>query len=771
MRNFLQQHDLIYERAATEWIDGIPIANGAIGAMIWGDGKPLRFTLDSYDVWELRTVWGGDDPRFNYANLRRLLEEGKIDEMREVALRRRNMRFIDKPPPMPSRLAMGRLELDWKAKPVGFDARLDLHGAVATAEISFASGKAKVTSFVCSTRPILVIDIEGAAIPGAGVRLIPAPVDDFSRTNFDSWEYPDPTVKRGRDHCVLHREYSDNRQYSIVAKWTRTDNHMTLMVTIVDAARDQDTTAAALALLDEAHQLGVSKLRREHEAEWSGHWKRSAISLPDSRLENVYYVEQYKHHSSSRAGNIPITLQGLWTTDGAWPPWRGSYTIDMNVQQAYWPIFTSNTIDAGEPLFETYFGNLEATKRVGEYWYGKPIAVFTAEHGPGAEPFPGHFSDEHSPGAGAWIGHLFWLRWLYTRDVDFLRTRAYPFLREMVRVYLHIAEMRDDGKYHIPFTETPEYYDGEPETLGDDASYDIALCRFVLEALLEAQSHLAEPDPDVPRYRDLLDNLLDFPLDEQGGIALRPGVPMEHSHRHHSHVICLYPLDLHGAPADREMVDASFDRLVRLGMGEWSGWSYTWASMMAGRFGRTEMANNWLRMHVDHFMLPNTLHGNYDVRGAGVGVAGEPAITLEAGFCAAAAILELLLQSHGGLIRVFPTCLPTWADARFINLRAEGAFVVCAELIDHEVRCIDIESEVGQTCRVQNPFDGPCTLTDQATGKTRQLRGSVLKFATRRGGRYRLTPGKAPKSAITLPPPRRDAADRNWYGLKQHPRF
>src|SRR5687768_12432087 len=119
------QHDLLYERAAYVWHDGIPIANGSIGAVIWGNGQPLRFTLDSYDVWEQRTVWPGDDPRFTYANLRRLFEQGNMEELREVALRRKSMRFIDKPPPMPSRLCLGRMEVNWKDKPVGFEARLD----------------------------------------------------------------------------------------------------------------------------------------------------------------------------------------------------------------------------------------------------------------------------------------------------------------------------------------------------------------------------------------------------------------------------------------------------------------------------------------------------------------------------------------------------------------------------------------------------------------------------------------------------------------------
>jgi alpha-L-fucosidase 2 len=763
MNKLLRQHDLIYERAPQQWIDGLPIANGALGAMIWGDGKPLRFTLDSYDIWEQRTVWGGDDPRFTYANLRRLLEEGRIDEMREVALRRRNMRFIDKPPPMPTRLSLGRMELKFKRKPTGFDARLDLHRATADMTIAFGDEQAKVSAFACATERLLIVDIKGE-LPT--VALKPAPVDAESRKNFDSWGYPDPVVTNGRKRCVLRRDYSDGKQYSIVAQIHRRDDRMTIMLTIEDGVAEDDTTARARELLDAARDVGVKRLRGEHEDEWKQYWKSSAIVLPDSRLENLYYVEQYKHHSLSRPGTIPITLQGLWTTDGAWPPWRGSYTVDMNVQESYWPIYTANTIDAGDPLFEMYFNNLPRFRRVGEFFYGKPIAVVTSEHGPGGEPFPGHFSDEHSPGSGAWIGHMFWLRWLYTRDVAFLRRRAYPFLREMAQAYLHIAEKRGDGKYHIPFTETPEYFDGEPESLADDATYDLSLATFLFRALLDAQKYIEQPDPDVPRYRDLLDNLLEHPTDEGGGLALRPGLPLGKSHRHHSHLIGIYPL---GVVEDERVMDASLAQLARMGPGEWSGWSYPWASMIAGRAGRGEMAYHYLQTYLDGFVLPNTLHGNFDHRDAGVGVPGKPAMTLEAGFAAAAAILELLLQSHGGLIRVFPSVPPTWGDAQFRTLRAEGAFVVSAKMADHAVRFVDIESEAGETCRIQNPFGGPCKLTDQTSGKTCDLRGNILKFTTKPGGRYRLTTDCKRGASWSIP--RRGVNDRNWFGLKKHPRF
>ena len=170
-----------------EWIEDIPIANGSMGATIWGDGVPLIFTLDSYGVWETRTLWPGDDPRFNYANLRRLKEEGHIEELREIALRRRNTRFTESPPPHLSRLSLGRMEMRWPKASRSFEARLDLFRACVSGTLRFARGQAAFSSFLCSTCNVLVLEIraeKGAPFPE--VFLTPVPVDELSRKHFRS---------------------------------------------------------------------------------------------------------------------------------------------------------------------------------------------------------------------------------------------------------------------------------------------------------------------------------------------------------------------------------------------------------------------------------------------------------------------------------------------------------------------------------------------------------------------------------------------------------
>ncbi|MFH1477998.1 MAG: glycoside hydrolase family 95-like protein [Verrucomicrobiota bacterium] len=783
------------------WIDGLPLANGGIGAVIWGNGAPLIFTLDSYDVWETRTLWPGDDPRFTYANLRRLKEEGRIAELYEVALRRRNTRFTESPPPHPTRLPLGRMEIRWPKPPPEFKARLDLYRAGVNGRLGFGNGQAVYKSFICSTRNVLVLEIRSdARVPMPEVCLCPAPTDDFSRKLLRSWKYPEPELIRRPGQLILDRRYGAGKAYSIVAESVWHGRKLTVFLTIIGGTESEDTRARALRLLAEARQAGVAALWAEHKAEWAAFWGRSAIQLPDSRMENLYYVEQYKHHCSSRAGSLPITLQGLWTTDGAWPPWRGNYTDDLNTEMNYWPVYAANHLADAEPLHDLYWRNLPYYRKLGAYWYGKEIAIVTGEHGPGGEPFPGLVTDEHCPSAGAWIAYHFWLYWLYSQDEKFLRARAYPFMKEMVQGYLHILEKRADGKYHIPFTDCPEFFGGRPDMLGDDTNYDLALLRFLLQSLLAAQPYLSAPDPDAGRWQEILANFLDYPVVPTGWmtlckfnhgaeppgsaepdpkdhlcLALRAGEALPLSHRHHSHLMGIYPLgviDPERSPAERRLVENSLNDLIFKGTGEWCGMSFTWASLIAGRAGKGRMAHHFLKLYLDGFLAANAFNVNISSQQDPNGICaaqGEPIMTLEAGFGAAAAILEMLLQSQHGVIRLFPACYPGWREAAFFRLRAEGAFLISARMTDRRVRFVEILSEAGRLCRVRNPFGAECVLKNLSGGKTRRLKGAVLAFATKRGGRYLLTArdGADVKADRRLVPLRRSAHEINWFGLKR----
>ena len=147
-----------------------------------------------------------------------------------------------------------------------------------------------------------------------------------------------------------------------------------------------------------------------------------------------------------------------------------------------------------------------------------------------------------------------------------------------------------------------------------------------------------------------------------------------------------------------------------------------------------------LRFYTDQVVLPNTLQVSVDWRQTGFYTAEHGFInTLEAGTGAAAAIMEMLLQSWGGKIRVFPCVPDAWPAASFDSLRAEGAFLVSASYRDGAVEWVHITSEVGHECAVHNPWpQGDVVLRDLGTGAEVLLNGEVLAFATEVGGQYEL---------------------------------
>jgi hypothetical protein len=220
-------------------------------------------------------------------------------------------------------------------------------------------------------------------------------------------------------------------------------------------------------------------------------------------------------------------------------------------------------------------------------------------------------------------------------------------------------------------------------------------------------------------------------------LLLWEGQPLTESHRHHSHLAAIYPFDLldhRQSGPERALVQNSMRRLTRTGMGQWTGWCLPWAAMLHARLGNGEMCALLLDTFRRTFMTAGHA-ATHDARFAGFTTmdSNPDVMQVEAATAAAAAVMEMLLHTSGNVLRVFPAIPHSWSEASFTGIRAEGAFLVDAELKGGCVAVVRIHSEAGAPLRLQNPWgEGPVAIRRDG-GAPEHARGRLLELRTSRG--------------------------------------
>lgn len=765
----LDRQDLIWETPPVRWLEGIPLANGSIGALVWGDGAPLKITLDKYDAWETR-----EKPLdgLTYKKLRGLVDE----KDRRAAEQCMDTRHVYGDAPYPTRLPMPRLELDF-GEPIAWDqARLSLRTASVRISGQHAGAPLDLEMLVHANKNVLMVRMKGTNLDRVGIRVSLDHLSEAAKKTLEGWGYDAPETAAERDRGSLLFRAPSGYAYAVAWQtFDAADGSRTLFVAAASTADGPNPLDIARDAAREADN-GAAPDRAAHEGWWRDYWQRSYLTIPDARLEALYYAEMYKLGCSSRPGGYPITLQGLWTLDGGMPPWSGDYHLDMNVQQSYWPIYTANRLELGEPLYRTFSACIPKWREQCQRFFGFDGIWAGCAIGPKGERIYGYSGVELWPGNAAWLAHHYWLHFLYSQDKSFLKEQALPMIHLAFLTYANLLEADSAGKLHVPLSYSPEWNEGSFDAYCRDPNCDLALIRFLGAAILQSNEVLGLEDAGTDRVREVLEQLADYPQ-RDASLLVSEDTPLSHSHRHQSHLMAIHPLGLltrDGSENERKLIRNSLHDIRVRGTGEWTGWAFPWMSLIASRAGYGNMAWQMLDTYANAFIKPNTFHVNGDPRIFGCSLFDYEPMTLEAGFGAAAAIMEMLLQSYGGVIQVFPTIPDRWHDAYFSDLRAEGAFLVTAKLVSGEVRFVRVISEAGIACRVANPFRGAAAI-ESVREKTAVLEqdGPQLAFDTAPGGEYLIYPkGRKPSSEEMQPIAfNRSDIECNFYGVKRLPRF
>jgi len=681
---FMARHDLVWSQLPGAWHEGAFLGNGLLGAMIYGD----RDQALRFDL-------------------------GRSD-------------VVEHPPTGNYRLPIGTLVLHPVGRVTGGTMRLDLLRAEVTGTLETERGSIGWRAFVHTAQMVLVIELTPTA-GEAGCRFdyLPEPaVNPRSVYRKEEVKRPNP---EGRQETVdgIHIYRQDRASgggYALGGREIqRPDGTRVVYTTIADSFPDTGAAQQALESIRLAESTGVPALLESHRAWWAAFYRQSFLSLPDTRLESFYWIQMYKLGSATRPDRPAIDLMGPWfrTTPWAMIWWN------LNLQLTYWPVYTANHLELGESLtrmldngLENLIANVKPEWRADSAGIGR-TSSYDCRGGQGNEF-----------GNLLWTCHNAWLQYRYSMDQTMLRERLLPLLKRSVNLYLHLIEPDPQGRLHLPLAVSPEYPEPARST-----NYDLSLLRWGLTTLLAEHERLHLADPQATVWRETLDKLIEYPTGPDG-LMIGEDVPLAVSHRHFSHLLMIYPLHLlSGAvPAERALIERSLEHWIGF-EGALQGYSFTGAACIAASLGERERPVAWLNTFLDRFVKPNTMYL-------------EAGPVIETPLSAARAIQELVLQSWGDRLRIFPAVPAAWPDVSFDKLLAEGAFEVSAARQGGRTQCVAVLAKAGGVCRIEADLARPVAVDGVAAERVREADG-LLTIALQPGEQVTLRGAGVGQALVT----------------------
>jgi len=701
------KHGLHYKTPAMVWDEAMPLGNGLLGALVWGDGRPLRISLDRTDLWDLRPVPEFQGKDYSYKTMRQWVKEGRLEDLH---------RLYDDPygNPGPTKIPAGRIELTLGEDAVFENASLDLAGAAATAEFEDNS---RAEIFVHALEPFGMIRISSAravslkllAPPFAGKITDDAGPGKISAGDLASLRYEAPVESSGDNWSGYLQQGWGGFKFAVAVCWRKSESAWIGAWSIATSNESEDPLKTARGNCEKALQSGFANAVSTHRQWWDSYWDKSSVRIPNKIIERQWYLEMYKFGAAARPDTPPISLQGPWTADNMKiPPWKGDYHHDLNTELCYWPAYSGNHLDGAFGFVNWLWETKDNARAWTQRFFDLPGLNVPMTADLNQEQIGGWHQYTHSATTAAWLAHHFYLHWRYSMDRDFLTNRAYPWLRETSVFLEAITEKGPDGKRTLPLSSSPEINDNRLDAwFSTITNYDLALIRWVFEKANELANETGNYK-EARRWQKVLFEMPDLALDKKSRkLLVAKDYPLAASHRHFSHLMAIHPLGLvrwENGSDDRAIIKASMADLEKSGTSQWCGYSFSWLASLAARARDGEKAEKTLEIFSTAFCLRNSFHCNGDQSGKGYSNFRYRPFTLEGNFAAAAGLQEMLLQSYGDTIRLFPAVPNDWKDISFKTLRAEGAFLVSAERRDGQTQTVTIISEKGGTCHIENPF-------------------------------------------------------------------
>jgi alpha-L-fucosidase 2 len=736
---------LWYSGEARRWLEALPIGNGRIGGMVYGGVTKERIALTESTIWSGESGVSDINPRgaAHLDQIRALLFQGDYVQARKLC----EECLLSHPTSFGTNLPLLDLvlELTHRGDPSRYRRTLDLDEGVARVEYRADGNRFTRETFSSNPDGVLVVNLRSDTSGQISLKMI-----------FESIKLPGNVIRLGPDTLIFRGHafesmHSDGKQgvevecrvrlLHVGGVITSGEEHIqidnadavTLIVAIATSYGGHVPELDCAKALQGATPKSYAELRRNHIVDHQTLFRRVQIdlgtraeakSLPtDQRRRSLeagvsdpglcalfFQYGRYLTIAGSRANSpLPLALQGIWN-DGLASNmgWTDDFHLDINTEQNYWLAEVGNLTESQLPLFTLIEQMLKSGRRTARSLYGVQGWVSHVVTNPWDYTAPGWgLGWGIFVTSGIWISLQMWEHFRFTQDIEFLRERVYPVLKEAAEFFLaYMVEHPKHGWLVTGPSDSPENAFRTPSGVDCSESMGPTCDRVLVYALfgicLDIQARLSIDSSFGTELRRAREKLPPIQIGRYGQLQewLEDFEEAQPNHRHTSHLIALYPenqISPEKTPALARAARVTLERRINQPNWEDTEWSRANLVNYYARLWDGEAAHRHLVGLIGKATEDNLL--TYS-RG-GVAGAAQNIFAVDGNTAGAAGLAEMLLQSQGDFLHLLPALPAAWPDGRVSGLCARGGFQIDMRWRSNRLISAAISSKLGGTCNVR----------------------------------------------------------------------